>query len=220
MSFLNIPQPESKPAGYHSNHHRHWLFGGGYHLPRPIYFQHNRVERTIHFLKTFPHLNSFRQGRIQGSNNGRCSRTACDVPDGQRRRGPANLREAKAETQRSYRTSELRLAHCRLAGTCFDLHSGHDSLLEHHVFELHKSTSKFPQVCLNFAIVMKTFQPEVAQVACKSACEHIAKSIKEILLDENVKQISIGALNQINLDLLQCERKFLLIKKKQNYLFH
>lgn len=28
-----------------------------------------------------------------------------------------------------------------------------------------------------------------------------------LLLNEDIKQISMGALNQINLDLLQCERK-------------
>lgn len=50
-------------------------------------------------------------------------------------------------------------------------------------------------------------QPEVAQVACKSTCEHIANSILALLLNDDIKQISMGALNQINLDLLQCERK-------------
>ncbi|KAB0802458.1 hypothetical protein PPYR_04644 [Photinus pyralis] len=48
--------------------------------------------------------------------------------------------------------------------------------------------------------------PEVAQVACKSACDYIANSMLELLLNEEVKQISMGALNQINLDLLQCEQ--------------
>lgn len=61
------------------------------------------------------------------------------------------------------------------------------------------------------AFLQTTFQsftnlpPEVAQVACKSACEHIADSMLELLLNEEIKQISMGALNQINLDLLQCE---------------
>ncbi|GLV44107.1 Secretory 15 [Carabus blaptoides fortunei] len=61
------------------------------------------------------------------------------------------------------------------------------------------------------AFLQSTFQsftnlpPEAAQVACKSACEHIAKSMQSILLSEDVKQISMGALHQINLDLLQCE---------------
>ncbi|CAH0553715.1 unnamed protein product [Brassicogethes aeneus] len=46
---------------------------------------------------------------------------------------------------------------------------------------------------------------EVAQVACKSACEHIAESMFSLLMNDEIKQISMGALNQINLDLLQCE---------------
>ncbi|KAK9754889.1 Exocyst complex subunit Sec15-like [Popillia japonica] len=48
--------------------------------------------------------------------------------------------------------------------------------------------------------------PEVAQVACKSSCQHIAECMLSKLLDENIKQISMGSLNQINLDLLQCEQ--------------
>ena len=52
------------------------------------------------------------------------------------------------------------------------------------------------------------FQPEAAQAACKSACAHIANRMLEKLLDENIKQVSMGALNQINLDLLQCERMY------------
>ncbi|GJQ74258.1 hypothetical protein Trydic_g19159 [Trypoxylus dichotomus] len=48
--------------------------------------------------------------------------------------------------------------------------------------------------------------PEVAQVACKSVCQHIADSMLSKLLLENIKQISMGALNQVNLDLLQCEQ--------------
>lgn len=47
----------------------------------------------------------------------------------------------------------------------------------------------------------------MAQVACKSTCEHIANSMLALLLNEEIKQISMGALNQVNLDLLQCERK-------------
>nr|CAD7568501.1 unnamed protein product [Timema californicum] len=48
--------------------------------------------------------------------------------------------------------------------------------------------------------------PEVAQEACKSACEHIAKSVLNFMLSDDVKQISMGALQQINLDTIQCER--------------
>ncbi|XP_018055807.1 PREDICTED: exocyst complex component 6 isoform X2 [Atta colombica] len=47
---------------------------------------------------------------------------------------------------------------------------------------------------------------EVAQVACKSACSHIAKAILDILISEDVKQISMGALQQVNLDTIQCEQ--------------
>ncbi|XP_046615020.1 exocyst complex component 6B isoform X1 [Neodiprion virginianus] len=47
---------------------------------------------------------------------------------------------------------------------------------------------------------------EVAQVACKSACSHIAKSIQGILISDDVKQISMGALQQVNLDTIQCEQ--------------
>ncbi|XP_050305936.1 exocyst complex component 6 isoform X2 [Anthonomus grandis grandis] len=48
--------------------------------------------------------------------------------------------------------------------------------------------------------------PEVAQAACRIACEHIAKSLFDMLLNDDIKQISMGALNQMNLDLLQCEQ--------------
>ncbi|PNF21996.1 Exocyst complex component 6B [Cryptotermes secundus] len=48
--------------------------------------------------------------------------------------------------------------------------------------------------------------PEVAQEACKSACEHIAKSVLGFMLSEDVKQISMGALQQVNLDTIQCEQ--------------
>ncbi|GFG33686.1 hypothetical protein Cfor_02431 [Coptotermes formosanus] len=48
--------------------------------------------------------------------------------------------------------------------------------------------------------------PEVAQEACKSACDHIAKSVLGFMLSEDVKQISMGALQQVNLDAIQCEQ--------------
>ncbi|XP_028133189.1 exocyst complex component 6 [Diabrotica virgifera virgifera] len=62
------------------------------------------------------------------------------------------------------------------------------------------------------AFLQTTFQSftniplEAAQIACKSACDHIAKSMFVMLMNEEIKQISMGALNQINLDLLQCEQ--------------
>ncbi|XP_068152468.1 LOW QUALITY PROTEIN: exocyst complex component 6 [Drosophila tropicalis] len=47
--------------------------------------------------------------------------------------------------------------------------------------------------------------PHIAQAACRRTCEHIADKIYSIMFDEDVKQISTGALTQINLDLMQCE---------------
>jgi hypothetical protein len=46
---------------------------------------------------------------------------------------------------------------------------------------------------------------KVAQTACLSACKHIASSLLNFLIDEEVKCISWGVLQQFNLDLLQCE---------------
>ncbi|KAF7270450.1 exocyst complex component Sec15 [Rhynchophorus ferrugineus] len=48
--------------------------------------------------------------------------------------------------------------------------------------------------------------PEVAQVACRSACEHISNAMFALLMNSEIRQISMGALNQLNLDLLQCEQ--------------
>lgn len=45
----------------------------------------------------------------------------------------------------------------------------------------------------------------VAQGACMSACKHIAQSLRDILLSDDVKYLSIGGLEQFNLDLIQCE---------------
>lgn len=47
---------------------------------------------------------------------------------------------------------------------------------------------------------------QAAQIACKSACEHIANFLFDLLMNPEIKQISMGALNQLNLDLLQCEQ--------------
>lgn len=61
------------------------------------------------------------------------------------------------------------------------------------------------------AFLQSTFQsfsyllPGVAQATCKKACEHIAASIYNLLLSDDVRQISTGALQQISLDLMQCE---------------
>lgn len=47
---------------------------------------------------------------------------------------------------------------------------------------------------------------QVAQVACKSACQHISNSMLKLILNDQIKSISLGAINQINLDVLQCEQ--------------
>lgn len=46
---------------------------------------------------------------------------------------------------------------------------------------------------------------KVAQTACHLACKHIANSLMGFLLDEEVKCITLGAISQLNLDLLQSE---------------
>lgn len=45
----------------------------------------------------------------------------------------------------------------------------------------------------------------VAQGACMSACKHIAQSLRDMLLSDDVKALSLGSLEQFNLDLMQCE---------------
>lgn len=58
------------------------------------------------------------------------------------------------------------------------------------------------------AFLQSTFQsfsyllPSVAQASCIKACEHIANSFYKLLLNDDVKQISTGALQQISLDLV------------------
>uniref|UniRef100_A0A8C1K4Z0 Exocyst complex component n=1 Tax=Cyprinus carpio TaxID=7962 RepID=A0A8C1K4Z0_CYPCA len=46
---------------------------------------------------------------------------------------------------------------------------------------------------------------KVAQTACMSACKHLATSLMQMLLDTELKQISMGAIQQFNLDVMQCE---------------
>uniref|UniRef100_A0A8C5Y0A8 Exocyst complex component 6 n=1 Tax=Microcebus murinus TaxID=30608 RepID=A0A8C5Y0A8_MICMU len=49
---------------------------------------------------------------------------------------------------------------------------------------------------------------KVAQTACMSACQHLSTSLMRMLLDsDELKQISMGAVQQFNLDVIQCERK-------------
>uniref|UniRef100_A0A674C918 Exocyst complex component n=1 Tax=Salmo trutta TaxID=8032 RepID=A0A674C918_SALTR len=46
---------------------------------------------------------------------------------------------------------------------------------------------------------------KVAQTACMSACKHLSTSLMQMLLDCELKQISMGAVQQFNLDVIQCE---------------
>ncbi|KAK8388611.1 hypothetical protein O3P69_020538 [Scylla paramamosain] len=46
----------------------------------------------------------------------------------------------------------------------------------------------------------------VAQTACMSACQYVAKCLMAMLLSEDVKQMSLAALEQVNLDVIQCEQ--------------
>ncbi|XP_072851428.2 exocyst complex component 6 isoform X3 [Pogona vitticeps] len=46
---------------------------------------------------------------------------------------------------------------------------------------------------------------KVAQTACMSACQHLSNSLMQMLLDNDLKQISMGAIQQFNLDVIQCE---------------
>lgn len=68
-----------------------------------------------------------------------------------------------------------------------------------------------PYVSDLIAFLKSTFEAftnlplKVAQTACHSACKYIASSLMNFLMDEEVKAISPGALEQFNLDLIQCE---------------
>lgn len=48
----------------------------------------------------------------------------------------------------------------------------------------------------------------MAQTACMSACQHLSTSLMQMLLDSDLKQISMGAIQQFNLDVIQCECKY------------
>jgi len=62
------------------------------------------------------------------------------------------------------------------------------------------------------AFLQSTFQSftnlkeHVAQNACLTSCRHIAQILMDLLLNEDVKQVSMGALQQVNLDVIQCEQ--------------
>ena len=64
-----------------------------------------------------------------------------------------------------------------------------------------------------------SLQEKVAKTACMSACKHIAASLKDFLLDNNVTQMTLPALMQFSLDLVQCEGE-LKLKGKQLCHFH
>lgn len=76
-----------------------------------------------------------------------------------------------------------------------------------------------PFIADMIAFLQSTFQsfssllPTVAQTACKKACEHIANSFYKLLLSEDVKQISTGALQQISLDLVSLHVLFVTFHK-------
>ncbi|XP_012891216.1 PREDICTED: exocyst complex component 6B [Dipodomys ordii] len=47
---------------------------------------------------------------------------------------------------------------------------------------------------------------KVAQTACMSACKHLATSLMQLLLEAEVRQLTLGALQQFNLDVSECEQ--------------
>ncbi|KAM3937193.1 exocyst complex component 6B isoform 2-T2 [Leptodactylus fuscus] len=60
---------------------------------------------------------------------------------------------------------------------------------------------------LNSTFAVFTHLPgKVAQTACMSACKHLSTSLTQLLLEADVKQITMGALQQFNLDVKECER--------------
>ncbi|XP_053314068.1 exocyst complex component 6B isoform X2 [Spea bombifrons] len=59
---------------------------------------------------------------------------------------------------------------------------------------------------LNSTFAVFTHLPgKVAQTACMSACKHLSTSLTQLLLEAEVKQITMGALQQFNLDVKECE---------------
>ncbi|XP_062991926.1 exocyst complex component 6B [Elgaria multicarinata webbii] len=60
-------------------------------------------------------------------------------------------------------------------------------------------------LCSTFAVF--THLPgKVAQTACMSACKHLSTSLMQLLLEAEVRQLSLGALQQFNLDVVVCEQ--------------
>ncbi|XP_065104847.1 exocyst complex component 6B isoform X1 [Paramisgurnus dabryanus] len=56
------------------------------------------------------------------------------------------------------------------------------------------------------AIEHATLPGKVAQTACMSACKHLSTSLLQLLLESDVRQVSMGALEQFNVDVKECER--------------
>ena len=50
-------------------------------------------------------------------------------------------------------------------------------------------------------------QTQLSQTTCLSACKHISALLIERILSPEVRAISFGALDQMSLDLMQCEGK-------------
>uniref|UniRef100_A0A8B9JUM6 Exocyst complex component n=1 Tax=Astyanax mexicanus TaxID=7994 RepID=A0A8B9JUM6_ASTMX len=60
-------------------------------------------------------------------------------------------------------------------------------------------------LCSTFSVF--THLPgKVAQTACMSACKHLSTSLLQLLLEADVRQVSMGALQQFNVDVKECER--------------
>lgn len=69
--------------------------------------------------------------------------------------------------------------------------------------------SSFVTDLINFLRVvfnaLRNLTEKLSVHVCQVAFEHISKSILNLLLCDDIKQLSMGALNQLNLDVIQCE---------------
>ena len=86
------------------------------------------------------------------------------------------------------------------------------SLFEEYDWLLSQSTGQSSLFIRDMVTYLEsTFQnvasslPSVAQRACKKSCQHIAEKMHALLVGDEVKLISMGALQQISLDLMQFE---------------
>ncbi|XP_038070937.1 exocyst complex component 6B-like isoform X2 [Patiria miniata] len=46
---------------------------------------------------------------------------------------------------------------------------------------------------------------KVAQTACLSACKHLSQALMDFLLDNNIRLMTMGAIQQFSFDIIQCE---------------